>query len=169
MSKHSSIFFLVCSILTMVAIFVFSSQEFKETMNTSGVIVKPIENTVKTTRDISFSDKNAEEKYWKQVESKLTKIIRKFAHMFIFGILAFFVYMFLKSIGVKDVDAIMFTLTICFLYGCTDEFHQRFVHGRTSQFFDVCVDTCGSYFAILIIYTVGKVKKFIGKNIIKSV
>lgn len=161
MSKYSSMLFLVCSILTMVVIFIFSSQEFKETMNTSGVIVKPIENTVKTTKDVSFSDKKTEEKYWKQIESKLTKIVRKLAHMFIFGVLAFFVYMFLKSIGVKDADAIIFTLLICFIYGCTDEFHQRFVHGRTSQFFDVCVDTCGSYFAILMVYVVGKIKKYI--------
>ena len=69
MSKYSSMLFLVCSILTMVVIFIFSSQEFKETMNTSGVIVKPIENTVKITKDVSFSDKKTEEKYWKQIES----------------------------------------------------------------------------------------------------
>ena len=31
------------------------------------------------------------------------------------------------------------------LYGISDEYHQRFVQGRTSDVFDVIVDTIGSF------------------------
>lgn len=45
-----------------------------------------------------------------------------------------------------------FLLTLCFifLYACTDEFHQRFVNGRSGQFTDVCIDTLGGFLGCLL-------------------
>ena len=45
-----------------------------------------------------------------------------------------------------------FLLTLCFifLYACTDEFHQRFVSGRSGQFTDVCIDTLGGFLGCLL-------------------
>lgn len=33
----------------------------------------------------------------------------------------------------------------CALYACSDEFHQYFVPGRSCKFFDVCVDSTGTF------------------------
>jgi VanZ family protein len=40
-------------------------------------------------------------------------------------------------------------LLIVFLYACSDEYHQRFVPTRTSQFSDVIIDTIGASLALL--------------------
>ena len=33
---------------------------------------------------------------------------------------------------------------LSFLYACSDEFHQFFIAGRSAQFTDVMIDTCGA-------------------------
>jgi VanZ family protein len=37
------------------------------------------------------------------------------------------------------------------LYGISDEFHQKFISGRTADIFDVAVDTAGSFFGGIIV------------------
>lgn len=41
-------------------------------------------------------------------------------------------------------------LVICFLYSCTDEFHQLFSAGRTASFGDCLIDTFGATAGILV-------------------
>ena len=40
----------------------------------------------------------------------------------------------------------------CALYACSDEFHQYFVPGRSCKFFDVCVDSTGTFFGALLFW-----------------
>ena len=47
---------------------------------------------------------------------------------------------------------ILLSLIICFTYACTDEFHQSFIPGRTSQFIDVIIDTTGGLLSVFIYY-----------------
>ena len=42
-------------------------------------------------------------------------------------------------------------LVIVFLYACTDEFHQLFIPGRSGEFRDVMVDTCGGIIGLILI------------------
>ena len=42
---------------------------------------------------------------------------------------------------------------ICFLYSISDEIHQMFIDGRSSEKFDVLIDTIGSSFGVFINYT----------------
>ena len=46
----------------------------------------------------------------------------------------------------RDVSwrAVMFAVLICWLYGASDEYHQRFVPGRTSDVLDWVADALGS-------------------------
>lgn len=154
----------LCVIATMIAIFCFSSQDYDHTMQTSDVIVKPIENTVR--KDSSeFESEKDEKSYIEKLESKLDLAVRKSAHMIIFGVLAVFVYLLCKSFGINDADAIVMTFVICGLYAGTDEWHQKFVDGRTSQFVDVCVDEMGVAFSMVIVRVVKKLKlKFCTQN-----
>ena len=49
----------------------------------------------------------------------------------------------LKTCRIKGNKIYLIALVICFLYACTDEYHQTFVNGRTGQFSDVLIDTAG--------------------------
>ena len=141
----------------MAAIFGFSSQTYDQTMKTSDVIVKPIENTVR--KDSSeFESEKEEQDYIKKLEGKLDKAVRKSAHMIIFGVLALFVYLLCKSFGMSDADAIVLTLVVCAVYAGSDELHQKFVDGRTSQFADVCVDEFGAVVSVVIVRIIKTIK-----------
>lgn len=147
----------LCVVATMAAIFCFSSQTYDQTMKTSDVIVKPIENTVK--KDSSeFESEKEEQSYIKKLEGKLDKVVRKSAHMIIFGVLALFVYLLCKSFGMSDADAIVLTLVVCAVYAGSDELHQKFVDGRTSQFADVCVDEFGAVVTLTVVRIINKLK-----------
>lgn len=90
--------------------------------------------------------------------------VRKSAHMIIFGVLALFVYLLCKSFGMSDADAIVMTLVVCVFYAATDEWHQKFVKGRTSQFTDVCVDEFGAVVSVVGVRIAKKLKLKIGIN-----
>ena len=51
------------------------------------------------------------------------------------------------------------SLLFCFLYACSDEFHQLFIPGRSGQFIDILIDTSGALIMLLIIYLWQKRKK----------
>lgn len=155
-----SIAYVTISIAIMIAIFIFSSQNYESTMKTSDVIVKPIENAVKKDSSNFTDDTKTEKDYKKKLENKLDKAVRKSAHMTIFGVLGIFLYLFFKSLNFSDADAIILTLVICGMYGCTDEWHQKFVRGRTSQFFDVCVDEMGVVISMTVIRILSKYESY---------
>lgn len=148
----------LCVVATMAAIFAFSSQTHEQTIKTSDIIVKPIENSVK--KDSSeFESEKEEQDYIKKLEGKLDKAVRKSAHIVIYGILALFVYLLCKSFGMSDADSIIMTLVVCAVYAGTDELHQKFVKGRTSQFADVCIDEFGCVISLVVLYLISNVKK----------
>ena len=66
-------------------------------------------------------------------------LIRKLAH---FTVLGFCVYRSFKEPHSKWAFGL--SLMLCFLYACSDEFHQFFIAGRSAQFTDVMIDTCGA-------------------------
>ena len=64
-------------------------------------------------------------------------------------------------------------LLICLLFGllyaASDEFHQKFVSGRSCEIRDVCIDTLGVLFGNLLVIITGKIiKKFNYAKKIKS-
>ena len=49
--------------------------------------------------------------------------------------------------------SLFMSILLSFLYACTDEIHQIFVPGRSSQFRDILIDTLGASFGCLLIHT----------------
>jgi len=90
---------------------------------------------------------------------KYTFIIRKTAHFSIYLILGILSINLLSSFDIKCIIA--FSGLICFIYACTDEFHQLFIMGRSCEMRDVLIDTLGSFVGILIYY---KTKLYINKR-----
>ncbi|MBQ3466792.1 MAG: VanZ family protein, partial [Oscillospiraceae bacterium] len=50
--------------------------------------------------------------------------------------------------GQRRWPAFLTGLLFCFLYACSDEFHQLFVPGRAGMFSDVLIDTVGVLFGL---------------------
>ena len=51
--------------------------------------------------------------------------------------------------GIRNKKLYIIGLIICFIYACTDEFHQSFLD-RTSKFTDVLIDSTGGLVGLLL-------------------
>ena len=162
--KAKRVVYGVCVIAVMTVIFLFSSQNYDETMKTSDLIVKPIENVIKENTDKAFENEKEEENYLKKIESKLDIAVRKCAHMTLFAILAIFVFLWLKSFNINIYDAIMLTLIICGLYAGFDELHQHFIDKRNARFTDVCIDEFGAIIGMCLIWFNKLIESFVSKK-----
>lgn len=124
--KPRQIIFAVLSIVCMIIIFRFSADNAEESTEKSDFFVNILESLPIALRN------------------NLSFIIRKTAHFSIYAMLGFLIS------GIFFKKEIFYTLSVCFLYACTDEIHQYFVAGRSCRFQDVMIDTAGSFFGILI-------------------
>ena len=94
-------------------------------------------------------------------------LFRKFMHATVYFALAILVFNLLIQVMKKKIHVYnIWTIVICFLYACTDEYHQTFVMGRNGQCIDVLIDIVGAVLGCVIINIVYKmVKKYYGKKI----
>lgn len=130
-------------ILWMSLIFSFSNQKSIDSTNiSSGFIDKTI---VKVYKIFNNNISREEEK---NIIDKYSYIVRKVAHYTLYFILGILVYLVLKDYKINK-ELILYSLLICFLYACTDEFHQFFIEGRNASFKDVLLDTFGSLSSII--------------------
>lgn len=128
----------IAVILWMMMIFKFSSQPAIESSKVSSKITNIGVTVVKKVKPSS-----------KIHIKKFEHVVRKNAHFFIYSVLgALVVNLLIYNDKVKR--KILLSLIICFLYAISDEFHQMFVVGRSSQFTDIIIDTCGAMLGIII-------------------
>ena len=138
------VFKLMLLILWMILIFCFSNQRADDSSKLSdGVIVKVASIFVKD----NLTDNKKDE-----LIDKYTFIIRKTAHFSVYLILGILSINLLSSFNIKHI--IMFSSLFCFIYACTDEFHQLFVNGRAGRFTDVLIDTSGGVIMLLIVFII---------------
>ena len=146
------VFKLMLLILWMILIFCFSNQRADDSSKLSdGVIVKVASIFVKD----NLTDNKKDE-----LIDKYTFIIRKTAHFSVYLILGILSINLLSSFNIKRI--IMFSSLFCFIYACTDEFHQLFIDGRSAEIKDVLIDSFGSLTSILLcnfIYLKSNIKK----------
>lgn len=134
----------------MVLIFCFSSENSDESSETSGFFTQFIVNHFFQNYDYDY------------ISGKVDHVVRKMAHFSIYaslGLCVSFSFGRRKFLSLKS----LFSLGVCFLYACTDEFHQYFVPGRSCQFTDVMIDTSGALLGMIISLIILKIKK-IHKN-----
>lgn len=138
MSKK--IIYLICIILCLITIFMFSSKDSDESNHTSKTLI----NTgVNTYEKVTKKDVNN-----KKVVKTLNYPVRKCAHYTIYLILGIFVYLY---IGITNINnKVLISIVFCLICAIFDETHQMFT-GRTSKVLDVVIDTCGSITSILIL------------------
>ena len=116
-----------------------------------------IDTTLEVTNDSGITDKHPSEKKMNSVIEKLNRPLRKCMHASVYFILAIFVFLSFKSFKINGWKLYVFPILICFIYACTDEFHQSFVSGRTSEFTDVLIDTAGAVVGIIVVNLLFKI------------
>lgn len=81
---------------------------------------------------------------------QLNFIVRKLAHFTEYAVLTTLGYWgWVNGIGRSPQQSLQLALIISILFAISDEFHQRFVPGRTSLITDVLIDCLGASLAAL--------------------
>lgn len=78
-------------------------------------------------------------------------VLRKLAHMFMFGVLATLLWQALRQHGVRFAAALMLGGVLALAYAASDEYHQSFVPGRSGTIHDVGFDLAGILIAAALI------------------
>ena len=145
MKNYLRFFLIILIILNCIVIFNFSGEQSEESNKTSGRVIDTIIEINPKTKHLNRSQKDS-------IKSKIMKPIRKTAHFTIYMSLGILLYLCAKTYETENKKEVLISLMLAFLYACTDEIHQHFVPGRSGEFRDVCIDTCGALCGILVVF-----------------
>ena len=134
------IIFIILIICWLGFIFYFSSMDTYKSNGDSKEVV-----SVVVDKAIDISNNNISDNKKEDIINILNLPIRKLAHFSLYFILSILVMSFLVSSNKFNLrNIILISIIFCFIYACSDEFHQTFITGRTGQFSDVIIDTIGA-------------------------
>ena len=138
-------------ICCMLIIFMFSSDSGTVSSKKSdSVIINLVE--VISNKKVNNKDRD------KYIE-KYVFPVRKCAHFTIYLILGILVISLLSEYRILNFKTVLYTLLIVFLYACSDEFHQLFVSGRSSEIGDVLIDSSGGFIGSYLYYLFRRKRK----------
>lgn len=158
MSKEITSWIIV--IIWATVIFIMSSMNTNESNGKSKTIINEVvEKSVETTNGLGITDKHPSKYKMQQVIEKWNYPLRKVAHASEYFVFTILILVVLKNSGVSGVKMYVIASIICFIYSCTDEYHQTFVNGRTGQFSDVLIDTLGGFISCIIYNIIIKINK----------
>lgn len=83
--------------------------------------------------------------------------VRKLAHFGEYMCMGILVYLIWNQWMKRGKRLYLLTVIWVFVSGALDELHQLFVPGRWCSFADVCLDTCGGAFGLLLCVIVGRI------------
>lgn len=138
-------------ICCMLIIFMFSSDSGTASSKKSdSVIINLVE---------VISNKKVNNKDRDKYIDKYVFPVRKCAHFTIYLILGILVISLLSEYRILNSKTVLYTLLIVFLYACSDEFHQLFVSGRSSEIRDVLIDSSGGFIGSYLYYLFRRKRK----------
>ena len=138
-------------ICCMLIIFMFSSDSGTASSKKSdSVIINLVE--VISNKKVNNKDRD------KYIE-KYVFPVRKCTHFTIYLILGILVISLLSEYRILNFKTVLYTLLIVFLYACSDEFHQLFVSGRSSEIGDVLIDSSGGFIGSYLYYLFRRKRK----------
>ena len=150
--KKTRIIFFVLTVATFITIFIFSNQNGEESGETSRGFTKMIIETFPITKNLD------EGKKVELIENAQT-VVRKLAHFSIYTVLGINLMGFINTYDkLKLKDKILITILVGIIYAISDEFHQMFLGGRTPAIGDVCIDSFGVLFGLLVYSVFSKLK-----------
>ena len=160
--KVLRVIFFILMILTCIVIFCFSNQDGEESKGVSGRVIRKV-------IDIFPGTKNKTEEEKIQITEKLQLLVRKLAHFTIYTILGITSSGFINTFSLKINRKIGFAFLIGFFYAISDEIHQLFSSGRSARGLDVCIDSLGVMFGILLTFLVISLCRKIRKKSLEKV
>ena len=132
------------TICVMAMIFAFSTQNADRSDHTSGFISNAIISVL--YRDYATQTPEKQQEIYDSVQF----VVRKCAHFSEYTLLGFMLRLCLESwFGhrIKKRYALMLPAFLCgVLYAGSDEWHQKLIDGRSGQWTDVLLDSCGVLF-----------------------
>ena len=138
-------------ICCMLIIFMFSSDSGTASSKKSdSVIINLVE--IISNKKVNNKDRD------KYIE-KYVFPVRKCAHFTIYLVLGILVISLLSEYRVINFKTVLYALLIVFLYACSDEFHQLFVPGRSSEIRDVLFDSSGGFIGSYLYYLFRRKRK----------
>ncbi len=145
--QRRRLIFGILTILWCVVIFLLSSQNGDESSQTSGGFIA-------TFCDLLVPRfAGLEEAKRIELVDGLQHIVRKCAHFsayLLLSVLSMQLFMTFERLRGKIIYPALASLGFCVAYAMTDELHQYFVPGRSSQIRDVGIDSLGALCGILI-------------------
>lgn len=129
----------MASLLCMIAIFWFSSQNAEQSGEMSLSLTHRIFGTIGGWVGVDEIEPFID---------ILDMLVRKSAHLVIYGILGFCVSNTIMQITENKRYIFWISLVWCSFYAATDELHQHFVPGRAGMWQDWVLDTVGALIGI---------------------
>jgi len=161
-----------------ILVFELSNQDVTESHELSRIVIElilekkdkidAIIENYKITKKIDFTVEPTIEITAKRIY-ELQFLTRKFAHFSLYAIGSFLIYMATTAV-IKEKTGlkVLITLTLGIVYAVSDEFHQKFIEGRTSNLSDVGIDTLGNIagvlIAIFVVFILNKIISYIYKK-----
>lgn len=143
--RRLRLFLIFLTILWMALIFAFSAQEAADSSRVSG-------NTVRTVAwivDPGFKKKPVTVQ--ERIVAEYQHLARKSAHSFLYFVLGGLASATLGTFEMNPWGRIAAAEGIAALYAVTDEFHQRFIGGRSAQVSDVLLDSAAALAGVLMV------------------
>ena len=138
----------VIFVITVIALFYFSSQTDVESKKFSDSVEKFVKKYI--------GDKLTP----KKVGDKEVGF-RKYAHLYLYFILGISSSMFFMTFNrIKQYAKFVFPWAVCCLYSMSDEYHQKFVKGRSCEMRDLGFDCIGYTLGILLVFIIYYIYKF---------
>lgn len=139
-------------VVLYLLIFVFSGQDGEQSGSLSHMIS---EKCVEFMDAISGSHWTAV--FQAELAAYFEHPIRKMAHFSEYTCMGILVYGVWRPWKKRDGKLYLLVILWVFLSAAADECHQLFVPGRYGCFADVCLDTCGGVFGLLLCVLVEKI------------
>lgn len=161
MNKNLKIFLRIILIFLIitncVVIFKFSSEQSEQSDKSSGRIVDTIVENHPKMKKLSQKEKEIK-------KQEIVFPVRKMAHFSVYTCLGILLYLFMKTFEISNRKKVLISIVLAFLYACSDEIHQLFVGGRSGEFRDVLIDSCGAGFGIFVVWIICEIYKKIKKQ-----
>lgn len=138
-------------ICCMLIIFMFSSDSGTASSKKSDSVIINLVDVI-SNKKVNNKDRD------KYIERYVFPV-RKCAHFTIYLILGILVISLLSEYRILNSKTVLYTLLIVFLYACSDEFHQLFVSGRSSEIRDVLIDSSGGFIGSYLYYLFRRKRK----------
>lgn len=133
--KKYKILMWILIIVEMSIIFGFSSQSTDDSVALSSQIAQQEYNLTHLASEDGIPP----------LDSFFRVHIRSMAHAVLYFILGVLIFIQCRLYGIGLAKALIISSLCCFVYGISDEFHQKFSESRNSCFSDVLIDTAGGF------------------------